>query len=177
MMTTQEIRQACAALRQFIALEDELCDLAEREMRVPTALAAVDGFPPGGNGGGSGAALNDAGKPSSITERLALALVDNEAHDDDPVGERIVAVLFSLQNMATASRTARRKVTEAAKMSSLRKPLAHLAEVCVEDGCEELAVPGGRGRCEPDRKWLERHPEVQHVPAVVVERRNERRSN
>lgn len=186
MMSKQEIHQACAALRQLIALEDDLVELADRQVRVPTALAQLAGYPSGGSGEGSGSALNDAGKPSSITERLAVHSVSDDERqrqepgwtppETDPVGERVVSALFALSNMATAARTARRKITEAAKMSTLRKPLAHLAEVCAEEGCEDLAVAGGRGRCEADRKWLDRHPDERAVPRAVIARRNERRS-
>lgn len=203
LMTEHEIRQAFASLRKLTAysgphgnqqcgFEEALVELARREARVPTALTRIDGFPAGGNGGG-GASRNEAGQPASSTERATIALLDAEQrrsnHDEDgrdPVGERVVAALFTLALLSKGATKVRDRVTEAQQLSGQKKPRAHVAEDCCEEGCTKIAVTGDRsefpGRCEAHRKALQRaaakaraegREEPRVIPREVLKRQAE----
>lgn len=178
MTLEQEARNAFRQFRQLVAMEDDVLELIRRQERVPSTLTRIDGFGAGGNGGGA-ATRNDAGQPSSTTERAMIQILEADepgARQADPVGELVVSALWTLLASGEGSQRARTRFVRAAKMSSLRRPQAHVAEDCAQDGCGDLAHPDRKGNCAACYQWLYNHPGVRCVPRSVLERRNERRS-
>lgn len=178
MTLKHDAEAAIREARRIVAMADVIIDLAEREDRAPTILTRIDGYGAGGNGGGA-ASRNDAGQPTSSTERATIHLLEADepgARQADPVGELVVSALWSLNGAGVAFARARTLLVRAEKLSSLRKPQAHVAEDCKQEGCGDLADPKCKGSCRACYQWLYNHPGVRAVPRGVLERRNERRS-
>lgn len=179
-LSEPEIRAAFAAVRKLVAYsgppgnqtcqhEEDMVDLAARQQRVPAELVAIDGWPSGG--GSNGSRSSDR---TSITERSGIELAEPDRELDDTTGRYIATALDMLTQAAMSANATRNNITSANQASTLRRPRAHMAEVCCEQGCDDLAVPGGRGRCNADRVWLSRHPGIASVPTEVIAARNNR---
>jgi hypothetical protein len=153
--TRDKIRKTPDGDIHYCDIEEYIIELVDRQRRIPTIMTTPDGFPPGGTS-------TRGGSTATTTEAAALALTD-DTYDHDIIGPTITLIADMLDQAGRSANAVRNRTTEIRTYTEIRKSAAKTVEICCEEDCDEIAVPGGKGRCEADRKWLER----EHTKAVA----------